>query len=52
MGMKTILPHDIRIQKNPQTKEDTSWIFTDFQGFMRVQSPTCTAAPKFHQWRR
>ena len=29
-----ILPHDIRMQKNPQTKEDTFWIFTDFHGVM------------------
>ena len=27
MGMTKILAHDIRMQKNPQTKEDTSWIF-------------------------
>ena len=28
MGMRKILPHDIRMQKNPQTK--------DFYGFLRV----------------
>ena len=28
--MTKILAHDIRMQKNPQTKEDTFWIFTDF----------------------
>ena len=50
--MRKILAHDIRMQKNPQTKEDTSWIFTDLHGVMRVQSSTCTAARKFHQWRR
>ena len=52
MGMRKILAHDIRMQKNPQTKEDTSWIFTDFHAVIRVQNPTCTAARKFHQWRR
>ena len=44
--MCKILAHDIRMQKNPQTKEDTVWIFTDFHGVMRVQSPTCTPARK------
>ena len=51
MGMRKILVHDIRIKKNPQTK-DTFWIFTDFHGVLRVESPTCTSARKFHQWRR
>ena len=36
MGMRKILAHDIRMKKNPQTKVDTFWIFTDFQGVMRV----------------
>ena len=49
--MRKILPHDIRMQKNPQTKEGISWIFTDFHGVMLVQSPTCTAAQKFHHWK-
>ena len=48
--MRKILAHDLRMQKNPQTKEDIFWIFTDFLGVMRVQSPTCTPARKFHQW--
>ena len=52
MGRRKILAHDIRMKKNPQTKEDTFWIFTDVHGVMRVQSPTCTPARKFHQWRR
>ena len=52
MGIRKILAHDIRMKKNPQTKEDTFWIFTDVHGVMRVQSPTCTPARKFHQWRR
>ena len=52
MGMRKILAHDINIKKNPESKEDTFWIFTDFHGVMRVQSPTCTLARKFHQWLR
>ena len=27
MAIRKILAHDITMQKNPQTKEDTSWIF-------------------------
>ena len=49
MGMREILAHDIRMKKNPQNKEDTFWIFTDFHGVMRAQSPVCTPARKFHQ---
>ena len=41
MGMRKILAHNIRMKKNPQTKEDTFWILTDFHGIMRVQSSTC-----------
>ena len=37
------------MKKNPQTKEGTFWVFTDFHGVMRVQIPTCTPARKFHQ---
>ena len=50
IGMRKILAHDMKMKKNPQTKEDTFWIFTDFHEVMRVQSPTCTPARKFHQW--
>ena len=32
LGMRKILAHDIRMEKNPQTKEDTFAIFTDFHG--------------------
>ena len=32
LGMRKILAHDIRMEKNPQTKEDTFGIFTDFHG--------------------
>ena len=35
MGMRKILLHDIRMQKNQQTKEDTFWFFTDYHGVMR-----------------
>ena len=27
MGMRKILAHDIRMKKNPQSKEDTFWTF-------------------------
>ena len=52
IGMRKILAHSVRMKNNPQTNEDTFWIFTDFHGVMGVQSPTCTFARKFHQWRR
>ena len=42
LGMKKILAHGIRMQKNPQTREDIR------QGVMRGQSPTCTPARKFY----
>ena len=29
MGMRKILARDVRMKKNPQTKEDIFWIFTD-----------------------
>ena len=51
MAIKKMLAHDIRMKKNPQTKEDTFWI-EDFYGVMWVQSPTCSPARKFQQWRR
>ena len=50
MGIRKILAHDIKMKKNPQTKDDTVWIFKDFHGVMRVESPTCTPARKFYQW--
>ena len=30
LGIKRILAHVIRIQKNPQTRQDIFWILTDF----------------------
>ena len=33
--------------KNPQTKENNFWIFTDFHGIIRVQSPTCALHGNF-----
>ena len=50
MAIRKILAHDIRMKKNPQTKEDTFWI-VDFYGVMQTLDPTCTPARKFHQWR-
>ena len=38
------------MKKNPQTKDDTFWILTDFHGVIPIQSPTCTPAQKFHHW--
>ena len=35
------------MKKNPQTKDNTFWIFTDFHGVMRVQSLTCTPHGNF-----
>ena len=52
LGMRKILAHGTRIQKNPQTREDIFWIFTYFYGVMWVQSPTYTPRQKFHQWNR
>ena len=52
MGIRKILAHDIRMKKNPKTKEVTLWIFAVFDGVMRAQSSTCTPARKFYQWRR
>ena len=51
MAIRKILAYDIRMKKNPQTKEDTLWIFKDFHGVIRVQSPTWNPAWKFYQWR-
>ena len=51
LGMREILAHGTRMQKNPQTRAEIFWIFTDFHGVMRIQRPTCTPARKFHQWR-
>ena len=50
MRIRKILACDIRMKKNPQSKEGSFWIFKDFHGIMRVQSPTCTPARKFYQW--
>ena len=40
--MRRILTHGTKIQKNPQTRKDIFWIFTDFHRVMRVQSPAYT----------
>ena len=55
LGMRKILAHGTRMQitsEDPQTSEAMFLIFMDFHGVMRVQSPTCTPARKFHQWYR
>ena len=50
LGMtRLLLAHGTRIQKNPQTRQNIFWIFTDFHGAMWVQSPTYTPRQKFHQ---
>ena len=51
LAMRNILAHGIMRQKNPQTREDIFWFFTDFHEVMRVESPACTPARKFYQWR-
>ena len=50
LGMRKTLAYDIRMHENPQTRENVFWIFTDFYGVMRIQSPACTPTLKFHQW--
>ena len=50
MAIRKILTYNIRMKKDPQTKQNTFWI-ADFYGGMRAQSPTCTPARKYHQWR-
>ena len=52
LGMRKILAHGIRIGNDPKTSANIFWVFKDFHGVMRVQSPTCTPARKFHQWSR
>ena len=47
MRIRKILAHEIRVKKNPQTKEDTFWIFKDFHGVMLFQSLIGTLARKF-----
>ena len=48
MAIRKILAHDIRMKKNPQTKEETFWV-ADFYGVMRAQ---IQLTREFHQWRR
>ena len=57
LGIRKILAHGARMQKNPQTRENIFWIFTNIHGNMWVQSPTCTPTQKNgmlfnHQWDR
>ena len=41
LAIRKILTDNIRMKKNPQTKEDTFWT-ADFYGVMPAQTPTCT----------
>ena len=41
LAIRKILADNIRMKKNPQTKEDTFWT-ADFYGVMPAQTPTCT----------
>ena len=43
LGMRRILAHHTRIEKNPRTRKDIFWISTDFHRVMWVQSPTYTS---------
>ena len=36
LRIRKILAHGIMMQKNPQTRTGIFWIFTDFQGVIRV----------------
>ena len=49
-GMRKIFAHGIRMKKNPQTSENTFWIFTDFHGAMG--SKVQLAPQHGNQWRR
>ena len=40
LAIRKILADNIRMKKNPQTKEDTFWT-ADFYGVMPAQTPTC-----------
>ena len=41
MAIRKLLADNIRMKKNPQTKEDTFWT-VDFYGVMPAKTPTCT----------
>ena len=38
------------MQKNPQTRVDILWIFSDFHKVLQVQGPSCTPARESQQW--
>ena len=41
----------IKLQNNPQTREEIFWIVMDFHGVIGVESPYFNPVQKFHQWR-
>ena len=47
IGMRKILAHDMRMKKNPQTKLETFWIFTDFHGVIGSQFQLAPLHRKF-----
>ena len=51
IGMRKILAHDMRMKKNPRTKKDTFWIFTDFHGVMRSKVQLALSHGNFINWR-
>ena len=51
IGMKKILAHDMRMKKNPQTKENTFLIFADFHGVMRSKVQLAPLHGNFINWR-
>lgn len=43
---RKILAYVIKMQKNPQTRVQIFWIFTDVHRITRVESPICTPRTK------
>ena len=39
MGIRRILAQGLRIQKNPQSRENIFWIFKDYHGIMGILAP-------------
>ena len=51
LGIRKILAHSIRTQKNPQTRADIFFIFTFSWSYVGPKS-NLYPTRKFHQWRR
>ena len=47
LGMKKILTHGVRMQMNPQTRADVSWIFTNFHGICGFKVQLAPSHGKF-----